>query len=73
MMQMARITENRNEVITDKQTQVLANYLGFRHFYRHSYSHFLDWDELEKLVASLETTWADLKPQLLHFANSLAK
>ncbi|MCB0083391.1 MAG: hypothetical protein KDE47_20760 [Caldilineaceae bacterium] len=70
---MAQVSENRSKVITDEQAKILATYLGFRHFYRHSYSHFLDWDDLEKLVTPLYITWHDLRPQLQRFVDTLAE
>jgi hypothetical protein len=37
--------------------------LGFRHFYRHGYSFFLEWDELEELVTPLAEVW-DQAPRM---------
>jgi hypothetical protein len=37
----------------------------FRHFYRHSYSFFLDWSELEKLVIPMSVVWAQTKQALI--------
>ena len=51
----------------------LADYLGFRHFYRHSYSFFLEWDELEKLVTPLAEVWDQTKGELELFLVSLSK
>jgi len=49
----------------------LADYLGFRHFYRHSYSFYLEWEEVEKLVMSLEEVWEQAKGELQAFLDSL--
>jgi hypothetical protein len=49
LVQIARKTANRNNVISAELAQKLADYLGFRHFYRHSYSFFLEWKELGKI------------------------
>jgi hypothetical protein len=52
--------------------QKLADYLGFRHFYRHSYSFFLEWDKLQGLVTSLSEAWAQVKEELYRFLESLS-
>jgi hypothetical protein len=46
--------------------------LGFRHFYRHSYSFFLEWGELEELVTSLAEVWDQVKDELQLFLDSLS-
>jgi hypothetical protein len=46
--------------------------MGFRHFYRHSYSFFLEWEELEKLVTPLAEVWAQTKRELQLFLDSLS-
>ena len=52
-------------------TQKLADYMGFRHFYRHSYSFFLEWNELEKLLTPLAEVWAQVKTELQLFIDGL--
>lgn len=49
----------------------LAEYLSFRHFYRHSYSFFLDWTEMEDLVTSLPRIWEEARESLGRFAAAL--
>jgi len=49
----------------------LVDYLGFRHFYRHSYSFSLEWGKLEKLVVLLEDIWKKLKNEFQVFLESL--
>ncbi|MEW6687228.1 MAG: hypothetical protein AB1393_13665, partial [Candidatus Edwardsbacteria bacterium] len=72
LVQMTQRTPKRNHVISDEMAQKLAEYLGFRHFYRHSYSFFLKWDEVEKLVTPLQKVWMQLKRELSLFMNSLS-
>jgi len=43
-------------VISVETGDKLDGYLGFRHFYRHSYSYFLEWSQLEKLIYPLAKT-----------------
>jgi len=41
-------------IITNELFNTLSNYLSFRHFFVHSYSFTLRWDELKPLVDDLE-------------------
>jgi hypothetical protein len=70
LIQMTQKTPKRNQVISEKMAQELADYLGFRHFYRHSYSFFLEWGEVEKLVIPLQKMWRQLKEELSQFVSS---
>lgn len=72
LVQMIQETANRSSVISAELAQKLADYLGFRHFYRHSYSFFLEWSELEKLVTSLPEVWDQAKKELSEFLDSLS-
>lgn len=71
LVQMSQKTKNRGGVISVELAQKLADYLGFRHFYRHSYSFFLEWNELKKLSASLQEVWAQVKDELYGFLEDL--
>lgn len=71
LTQMSNPTQNREPIISAKVADRLADYLGFRHFYRHSYSFFLDWEELEKLVMPLEEVWTEVKTELEIFLAGL--
>lgn len=71
---LTRMTESgdsRPAVISTDLGQQLAEYLSFRHFYRHSYSFFLDWAELEQLVRDLGQTWGRLRADLMHLLETL--
>lgn len=72
LTQMMKRTSRRSQVLTTETVNLLTDYLGFRHFYRHSYSFFLEWDELEKLVVALAKTWNRLRNELFEFLQSLA-
>lgn len=69
--QMTETTSKRERVLTTDMVHRLADYLGFRHFYRHSYSFFLEWEDLEKLVNPLEEVWLQVKTELQVFLDSL--
>ena len=51
--QMTSTTPNRNVVLTVETKIRLQDYLAFRHFYRHSYSFFLDWRRIALLIVPL--------------------
>lgn len=70
--QMTTSTPNRESVLTEEMARRLSDYLGFRHFYRHTYSFFLDWEEMEKLVTPLEEVWGQTRGELWAFLNSLS-
>ena len=70
LKQMAEATSHRKAILTTELTNQLADYLGFRHFYRHSYSFHLDWTELEKLVNPLLDVWQQTKREFELFLES---
>ena len=71
LAQMTKATSNRASVLTVDMAHQLANYLGFRHFFRHSYSFFLDWEELENLVKSFNHVWEQTRNELYIFLESM--
>jgi hypothetical protein len=71
LTRMTQSTSGRVPVLTIETAHQLADYLGFRHFFRHSYSFFLDWHEMEKLVVSLPEVWSQTKADLQLFLKKL--
>ena len=71
--QMSVKTEFRNEVISNKTKENMANYLAFRHFFRHAYSFYLEWDEMEKLVDPMKYIWKEFKSEVLLFLKNTIK
>lgn len=69
---MTQTTPKRKSVLSSETAEQLADYLSFRHFFRHSYSFFLEWDELEELVTPLAQLWSKTKIEIQAFLNSLA-
>jgi len=59
-------------VLTVEMAHRLADYLGFRHFYRHSYSFYLEWEEMEKLVTPLADVWQGAKDEIQLFLRSVS-
>jgi hypothetical protein len=69
--QIGQPTLQRPALLSQAVTQQLESYLLFRHFYRHSYTHLLNWVKLEPLVASLQTVWSQAKAELNMFLDRL--
>ncbi len=67
LMQMADTNPKRGPVLNQETVQELAKYLAFRHYFRHSYSFFLDWKEMKVLVEPLEDEWKRIKDEVLEF------
>jgi len=65
--QMTNSTATRNPLLTIETSGRLSDYLGFRHFFRHSYSFFMEWEELEKLVTPLHEVWGQAKEEIEKF------
>ena len=55
LIQMGNSGAMRDWKISDELMDKLNEYLGFRHFYRHSYSFQLRWGELEGLSINMTT------------------
>jgi hypothetical protein len=68
LIQISTQTPSRNAVISEAAKEKLVNYLGFRHFYRHSYSFFLDWNELKPLIVNLNSVWIEIRESLAKIA-----
>jgi len=71
LTRMTQSTSDRIPVLQVETAHQLADYLGFRHFFRHSYSFFLDWYEMEKLILALPKVWAQTKMELQLFLAEL--
>lgn len=71
LLQMTMQTHKRDRVISDDAAERLADYLAFRHFYRHAYSFYLEWDELGKLVMPMKEVWEETKKEIKLFLSKL--
>lgn len=65
--QMNSKTNNREKVISDELLEKLDGHLAFRHYYRHSYSFYLDWNLIKELVNDIENTKASFNSEILNF------
>lgn len=71
LLRMAEETAVRGAVISIETRDKLIDYLAFRHFYRHSYSHIMEWAELEKLIMPVTDVWNQIEKELLEFISYL--
>lgn len=67
LLQMTKENEYRKPVLSEEMKNELTKYIVFRHFYRHSYSFRLDWDELQKLVKPIHQVWEKFKSEIAAF------
>ena len=71
LTRMSKATLTRQAILTEALMQRLADYLAFRHFFRHSYSFSLEWGELERLVVPLLEVWQQTRTEFLAFIGEL--
>lgn len=67
LAQMAEENDQRKAVLTHDMKHELLKYLGFRHFFRHSYSYQLKWERLEELIKALPIVWKNFKAEITKF------
>lgn len=65
--QMTEENDQRKAVLTHDMKNELLKYLGFRHFFRHSYSFQLKWERLEELIKALPIVWKNFKTEISKF------
>ena len=70
--QVLESTGKRDYVISLDTASKLAQYMKFRHFFRHAYSFMLDWERLQPLVEELQATWSVTRDELLAFCDDLS-
>jgi hypothetical protein len=71
LARMSKATPARQAVLKETLVRRLADYLAFRHFFRHSYSFSLEWGELERLVVPLLEVWQQTRTEFLAFIGEL--
>ena len=57
-------TENRPLLFRKEYKEQLAEYLSFRHFFRHAYGYEIDWQRLKPLIGDVEELWKNLEKDL---------
>jgi len=61
------LPKGRPSVLETDTVEKLKPYLGFRHFFRHSYAFEIDWNKLKPLAEEVETVSSELKRDLEQF------
>jgi len=69
--QMANANEKRQAVISFELKVKLTDYMLFRHFIRHAYPHFLEWNRFKELAYSLREVWEQTKHEIESFLETL--
>lgn len=73
LVQMTTANESRCAVLSREMKDRLLDYLAFRHFFRHTYSFHLEWEEMEDLVKSIGDVWSSFSSEISAFLSSLRK
>ncbi|MCK4797830.1 MAG: hypothetical protein KAT05_10630 [Spirochaetes bacterium] len=64
-------TSKRIKVISKGLRKKINNYLGFRHFFRHTYTFQLDWSKMRELCLDIETVFEEFKNEINKFIKTL--
>ena len=73
LLSMGNETETRKAVLQITTIQDLHDYLGFRHFFRHSYTNRIEWAKLQPLITNMHKTWISTKRDLDVFIKTKAE
>ncbi len=65
---MSKSTKARPAAITEETKNVLADYMRFRHFFRHSYTFNISWEKLSPLILNIEKNWQIVKTEIQAFS-----
>lgn len=68
---VARASEGRPAVISEKLCKTLRDYLDFRHFFRHAYLFQLKWERMAPLVHAADDTFRQLEQELERFLSAI--
>lgn len=67
------VKDIRPSVLRSQTIEALEPYLGFRHFFRHSYTFEIDWKKLRPLVENAGTTLRKFRTDLDNFFEKFSK
>ena len=67
LTQVTEKTDNRAPLISTQAAHLLAPYMKFRHFFRHSYTFMLDWQRMKPLVDDLHSVWNTVRLEIEYF------
>jgi hypothetical protein len=71
LLQMTTGNESRCAVLSGEMKERLLDYLAFRHFFRHTYSFHLEWEEMEDLVKSIGDVWNSFNSEISTFLKKI--
>ena len=71
LQQMTRPATSRPAVISESVRQMLAEYLAFRHVFRHAYMFDLRWDKMAHLAVGVDNLFDQLRAELGRFLDSI--
>jgi hypothetical protein len=63
-------TGKREALITRETGEKLAEYLMFRHFFRHAYGFQLDWNKMKHLINNIDKIREDVKREIELFLDA---
>ena len=61
---MFAATEVRRPLFEKKLYDQLVDYMGFRHFFRHTYGYHLRWDLIKPLLMNIKENWNTVKSNI---------
>jgi len=59
--------EKRTAIFRNEYKEHFAEYLSFRHYFRHSYGYEIDWGRLKPLINGVEKLWLNIKEDINNF------
>ena len=71
LLQMTTENKARCAVLSEEMKERLLDYLAFRHFFRHTYSFRLEWEEMEDLVKPIGDVWNQFNSEISVLLESL--
>jgi len=69
----SEVKDFRPAVLSEETAEKLLPYLGFRHFFRHSYTFEIDWEKLKPLALNARAILEIFKNDLKKFFGKLGK
>jgi hypothetical protein len=71
--QMKRPTQDRERVLSETIYEKLKPYLGFRHFFRHSYAFQFKWEKIKALLLDLTDVFIEFKNEIAGFVDRISQ
>jgi hypothetical protein len=71
LLKMGEATNKRKAVLQETTLSDLQEYLGFRHFFRHSYTYKVEWVKLQPLIDNIHETWDKVKIEIEAFIKTI--